>query len=54
MSQNDPLMANSFRFYGSSISANKADCVAVLKSELVNYYQGCQVSLEEYCGLLES
>ena len=47
-------MKNQFSFFSSHLKVNTGDMVPVLKDQMVNYYQGRQIQLEEYVGVLES
>ena len=54
MQKEDPLLKNKFSFYNSAITLNLDDRVQILKDDVINYYRGRLVQLEEYTGLLES
>lgn len=50
----DPLLQKQFGFYNTHVVTNAEDRVGILKNNVVNYYQGRQVQMEEYLGLLEA
>lgn len=54
LNMGDPLLQGQFSFYNSHFKVNTEDMIPVLKDQVVNYYQGRQIQLEEYVGVLES
>ena len=54
MQREDPMLKDKFSFFNSAISLNLDDRIAILKDDVINYYRGRLVQLEEYTGLIES